>query len=136
MEIHRKAILCASGNETSLLDAVRDEGTLDHIIMRAESCSRPEEVAAECLWCIANRHPFVEGNKRTAYLAARSALGDRAIACRDTAESERFIIAVASGTVSKEEVRSMINNSIAKCDEGPVDYTIRTQGELLKRLSE
>ena len=42
MGIHRKAISCASGDESSVSDSVRGEGMLDFIIMRAESRETPD----------------------------------------------------------------------------------------------
>ena len=69
-KIHRRAIDAGSMDEASLRDAVRDEGALFFIAEGANRIVDPLERAAFLLHRIAVRHPFYEGNKRTALLAA------------------------------------------------------------------
>lgn len=97
MGIHRKAISCVSGDESSLSDAMRDEGALDFIVMRVESRKTPEERASEYLWCIANWHPFVEGNKRTAWLAAQASLGGKVLVYSDVSKCDATVRRMAAG---------------------------------------
>ena len=136
MGIHRKAISCASGDESSLSDSVRDEGTLDFIVMRAESHDTPEERASEYLWCIANWHPFVEGNKRTAWLAAQASLGGKVMVYPDATECDAAVRRMAAGMCESEQALEFVGCRLEPCEGDPVDYAIRTQIELLRKLSE
>ena len=136
MGIHRKAISCASGDESSLADTVRDNGTLDFIITRAESLPTPLERASAYLWCIANWHPFAEGNKRTAWLAAQASLDGRMIPCDDAEGFDRMIRSIATGEYSEEDIPGLFGHLLVACSGDPVEYVIRTQIELLRKLSE
>lgn len=53
---------------------VRDEGALDHIIFKVANTRGIDRKAATFLVEIANRHPFNDGNKRTAYETANAFL--------------------------------------------------------------
>ena len=70
MEIHRYAIESGGGDETKLKDAVLYLGTLEYIADRANRIQNELDRAAFLLHSVANYHPFVEGNKRTAFLLA------------------------------------------------------------------
>ncbi|MBR2254511.1 MAG: Fic family protein, partial [Candidatus Methanomethylophilaceae archaeon] len=108
MDLHREAIWHGSPDEKSLLDTVRDEGTLSYIADKASYIENCIDRAAWLMWSIANYHPFAEGNKRTAYLAAQSVLRGRAIGCSDVRESEAFIRRMAAGEETEEKVREYI----------------------------
>lgn len=136
MGIHRKAISCASGDESSLSDSVRDEGTLDFIVMRAESHDTPEERASEYLWCIANWHPFVEGNKRTAWLAAQASLGGKVLVYSNAYECDAAVRRMAAGMCESDQTLEYVGCRLEPCKGDPVEYSIRTQMELLRKLSE
>ena len=136
MGIHRKAISCASGDESSLSDSVRDEETLDFIVMRAESRDTPEERASEYLWCIANWHPFVEGNKRTAWLAAQASLGGKVLVYSNASECDRAVRRMAAGMCESDQALEYVGCRLEPCEGDPVEYSICTQMELLRKLSE
>ncbi|MBR4227200.1 MAG: Fic family protein [Candidatus Methanomethylophilaceae archaeon] len=134
MEIHRRAILCAAGDESALLDAIRDKGTLDHIVEKAEKAQDPLGRALEYMRLIAIWHPFFEGNKRTAYLAAQAALGDRVID-GDPAELDRLVRLIAQGSMDADAMREEFERRLEPCEGDPVDAAIRGQWKLLRRLS-
>ena len=135
MGIHRKAIQSASHDESSLIDAVRDEGTLDHIIERCGSIDDPLERASGYLWCISNWHPFVEGNKRTSWLAAQASLDGKVIVCDDEEKFDRVIRSIAAGEIPENEIDGIFEYCLEDCSEDPVGYVLREQAELLRRLS-
>ena len=106
---HRISIRYAVNDESSLVDAVRDEGTLEYIVDRAETLGDRVDKGAWLLWSISTMHPFVEGNKRTAVLACQYALGDRLFDIEGKVESlNRDIRAIAAGKVELEGVTSFI----------------------------
>jgi len=73
-KIHRRLIDEGPEDEAPLRDAVRDEGTLDFIISRANRITDHWERSAFLLHRIATWHPFYEGNKRTAFTVADGTL--------------------------------------------------------------
>lgn len=133
MEIHRKAIMCASSDESSLADAVRDEGTLEYILNHCESIKDPYLRAEQYLWCISNWHPFVEGNKRTAWLAAQDTLQGMVFYCDDAELWNMRIREIACA----EDMSDMRHNFVFIEYHGDnVEYALKEQAELLRRLSE
>src|SRR5208337_1485345 len=92
---------------------VRDEATLDHLIYqvnRTKSCKRK---AAIILHGIASDHPFVDGNKRTAFVAAENILkncGYRIMATDD--EMVSFMIEVASYLHTRDSVEAWIKEKL------------------------
>jgi len=73
-EVHRTAILIKD-DESYLMDLVRDEATLFFIADRSNTIYDLIKRASFLLFSIANYHPFVDGNKRTAVLVAELVLG-------------------------------------------------------------
>jgi death-on-curing protein len=68
--------------------------------------------AAMLLLCIANRHPFVDGNKRTAWTTAKVFLllnGFRLTAPPENGES--IIIGVVQGTIDRDNLADWIKNN-------------------------
>ncbi|MCL1905312.1 MAG: Fic family protein, partial [Methanomassiliicoccaceae archaeon] len=74
MEMHRYAIDEGPEDEASLRDSVRDEAALYFIAEGANNIEDHFERAAFLMHRIATRHPFYEGNKRTALSAAGGTL--------------------------------------------------------------
>ena len=105
-EIHRRIIDAGPECEASLRDAVRDEATLDFIVMGANGISDPLERAAFLLHRIATQHPFFEGNKRTALSAAAGTLIVYAKKhMRGSPEKiNEFIRKAASGNAEEREI--------------------------------
>ena len=107
LKLHRAAILMYGG-----ADGVLDEGTLHYLIERALLHHDPVNVAASLLHGIATMHPFYDGNKRTALMAADAALGlhgKMLTASNDKAAS--FVLLVAQGKKTEEHVRKWIERN-------------------------
>lgn len=104
--IHRDAIDGGRDEEQSLRDAIRDEGCIPMICYGDSFYSDPYEKAAYYLHRIATRHPFMEGNKRTAFLVAAIIIytDTEFMIENDTVENDRFVRSVASGEVEDEEI--------------------------------
>jgi death-on-curing protein len=105
--IHHRQIAEHGGGE-----GVRDEGLLSSALARPRnlfSCGNPSpdlaHLAAAYAFDIARNHPFVDGNKRTALVAARTFLllnGVNLEATRD----EKFLtfVQLAEGTLTEDEL--------------------------------
>ncbi len=86
-------------------DEIRDENLLQSAISRPfqtfegnELYPTPEEKACALLQSIITNHPFIDGNKRTGYLAYRLLLLNSGKDIKATqAEKYKFVIAIASG---------------------------------------
>lgn len=104
LKLHRAAILLYGG-----ADGVLDEGTLHYLTERALLHRDPVHMAASLLHGIATMHPFYDGNKRAALMAADAALGlhgKMLTASNDKAAS--FVLSVAQGKKTEEQVRMWI----------------------------
>jgi death on curing protein len=115
--IERSVVLAA--HEEQLAEhggsaGIRDAGLLDSALARPlnrAAYGKPDaaELAAAYAYGLATNHPFVDGNKRTAFVALelflalngyRSAAGD--------AESVMSLLAVAAGTMKEEALANWI----------------------------
>jgi len=139
MQCHRKAIEYCTEDESGLVDAVRDPATLEYIADKAGRIEGGKAMtAAWVMWSVANYHPFVEGNKRTALIASQMALGDSLIACHGKEDSEnlnRFVREVAAGNRTEGNICDFIrSNSIRveiTADKDLMYYIDRTQKDAL-----
>jgi len=143
MAAHRIALEYATQDESSLKDAVRDEATLHHIVETAMDCSTAEEEAAHVLWRIANWHPFVEGNKRTAWILFQYILGDRYVVSEGReAEFNDFVRRMSAGMHSEEDIIAFIESNstyvfwtfLKYSVEGELGCYAEVHSELLKLL--
>ena len=76
------------------------------------NCSTTEEQAARVLWRIANWHPFVEGNKRTAWILFQYILGDRLVESGGKEdEFNGFIRRMSAGMHSEEDIIAFIESN-------------------------
>ncbi len=89
---------------------IRDEGLLESALKRAENKAAYEnpdiaDLAAAYAFGIARNHPFIDGNKRTALVAARAFLFHNSyqIIAKNDDKLNTFL-ALASGTLSEEEL--------------------------------
>lgn len=100
IEIHRKVIERYGGAFGML-----SEGTLDFAITRAQRGKDSVEEAATLLEIIAKEHPFIDGNKRTAFAAAETTLrlSGYYIAVSDE-DAIDFILKVARRELSHDQV--------------------------------
>jgi len=96
---------------------VRDEGLLESALARPANRHHYEGVedvcalAATYLVALASNHPFTDGNKRVAFLAAGLFLrlnGRRLVAAQ--ADAARAVLAVAAGRRDIEEVAAWIRD--------------------------
>lgn len=69
IEIHHDVV-----EEFGGVDGVLTEATLQYLVYKADRISDPFKRAALVLYCIAAKHPFIDGNKRTAFLTAENIL--------------------------------------------------------------
>ncbi|MFB6840000.1 type II toxin-antitoxin system death-on-curing family toxin [Streptomyces sp. NPDC056361] len=91
---------------------VRDAGLLDSAVHRPSAAMFGEEAypdlmgkAAALLQSLAVNHPFVDGNKRTAWLSCVTFLAMNGVQLRpDIDAAERLVIAVATGETDEVEV--------------------------------
>ena len=106
VEIHAEAIKQFGG-----LGGVRDENLLASAVLAPQSTFGGKspyhdlvEIAAAYLFYICNNHPFLDGNKRTAMMAAIVFLRINGIeTLPDSAEWERLMLDVASSKIDRDE---------------------------------
>lgn len=96
---------------------LRDEGALRSALDRPvnkwhyEGAELPE-LAAAYAFGLAKNHPFVDGNKRIAFIAMVAFLRKSGIAFRpEQAQSTAIILAVAAGEVSEESLARWIRDN-------------------------
>ena len=111
LAIHRRQLAEHGG-----LDGVRDAGMLASALARpknlfAYSDPKPDvaAMAAAYAFGIVKNHPFVDGNKRTAYVICRTFLKLNGTDI-EAAEAEKYVtfIAVADGSMSEEALAKWI----------------------------
>ena len=89
---------------------VRDEGALESALARpinqwAYGSDDPVALAAAYAYGIARNHPFVDGNKRTAWIFARLFLMANGVEIHfDKVEAINIVIALAAGELSEDEL--------------------------------
>ena len=116
--LHDRSIALHGGSS-----GLRDEGLLESALSRAANLFHYEGVADICvlaatyLIAVSSNHPFTDGNKRAAFLAAGLFLrlnGRRLIA--EQADAARAVLAVAAGHRDVDEIAAWIRDrSIAEC---------------------
>ena len=91
-------------------EGLRDEGGLESAIARPVNRALYEdpsaaELAAAYAFGIARNHPFVDGNKRTAWVAARLFLALNGISLSfDKADATLMVQRLAAGELGEDEV--------------------------------
>lgn len=98
---------------------VRDAGLLDSALARPQNqwaygvddiCA----LAAAYAFDIARNHPFIDGNKRTAWVLARLFLALNAVAILfDATDAIRTVLALAAGDLSEDELADWFREHIA-----------------------
>ena len=113
--IHHRQIAEHGGSE-----GVRDEGLLSSALARPQNLLAYGEpppdlaaLAAAYAHGIARNHPFVDGNKRTALVAARTFLLLNAVDL-DATQDDKVLtfLALAEGAISEEELADWIRKRI------------------------
>lgn len=96
---------------------LRDPGMLDSALSRAENKWRYEqaelpELAAAYAFGIAKNHPFVDGNKRVAFLAMTGFLRKNGVRfVPHQASATAIILALAGGDVSEDSLARWIRDN-------------------------
>jgi death on curing protein len=96
---------------------LRDEGALRSALDRPVNKWHYEgtllpELAAAYAFGLAKNHPFVDGNKRIAFIAMVAFLRKNGVAFRpDQAQSTAIILAVAAGEVSEQSLARWIRDN-------------------------
>ncbi len=101
-------------------DGIRDRGAIESALARPRnlvSHGEPDAfaLAAAYAFGLARNHGFVDGNKRTAWVAARLFLADNGIRVQfDKAEAEAVAVmqAVAAGAVSEAQLADWFRRRI------------------------
>lgn len=102
--IHGKSLAAYGG-----ADGVRDEGLLESALARPENLSAygdptPFDFAAAYAFGIVRNHPFIDGNKRTAFLTAALFLDlNGHVLDAPEPEATATMLAFASGEVSEQD---------------------------------
>jgi len=100
-------------------DAVRDQGLLLSALARPENLYDQSDnrdlaaLAAAYAFGIAKSHPFMDGNKRTALVVARTFLKING-ADMSASQDEKYttFLKLAEGTLSEEELAEWIRNKL------------------------
>ena len=104
IEIHDYAIKRWGG-----LPGVRDEATLEYLIYTVKKENDPVEKSALIIYTLATLHPFMDGNKRTAFMAANNqfALYGYLI---DTSNEEvyQFMLMVADNQKTLKDIKRWV----------------------------
>ena len=89
---------------------VRDAGLLDSALARPINCwtygdDDPATLAASYAFGVARNHPFVDGNKRTAWVLARGflAINGYQLVC-EKADAIKTMMALAAGELSETQL--------------------------------
>ncbi|WP_396191898.1 type II toxin-antitoxin system death-on-curing family toxin [Flavobacterium sp.] len=99
---------------------IRDFGLLESALARpfatfdgADLYSSPIEKAAAIMESIVINHPFIDGNKRTAYTFMRLILLEYKLDIAATQEEKyKFVIAASKGDYKFEEIKSWIASNL------------------------
>jgi death on curing protein len=91
-------------------DGLRDQNALESALARPQNLAAYEDpdaarLAAAYAFAIARNHGFVDGNKRTAWVAARVFLADNGYRLVfDAVDAVKTMEAVAAGTLSESDL--------------------------------
>ena len=123
--IDRTALLLLVGEslaEHGGSPGLRDEGLLDSALARLQQLwayGKPDtaQLAAAYAYGIAKNHPFVDGNKRAAFLSIGLFLyANRLRLTADPADATLTMLGVAAGERSEEELVEWLRRHIALVD--------------------
>jgi death-on-curing protein len=115
LAIHHRQLAEHGGGE-----GIRDPGLLDSALARpknllADSMEEPDlaQLAASYAWGLTRNHPFVDGNKRTAYVVCRTflRLNGRDL---DASQEEKYLtfLRLAEGRLTEEDLAGWIREPL------------------------
>jgi death-on-curing protein len=108
LEIHEDAI-----QEFSGADGILDMATLEYLIYRVNRVKDAYRRAAIALYCIAAKHPFIDGNKRTGFLVAENILGlDELFIQAGEEEVVAFMLGVAEYRLGLREIEKWLKEKV------------------------
>ena len=115
LAIHRRQLAEHGG-----LEGIRDEGLLESALYRAQNLlayseSLPDvaSLAAAYAYGIVKNHPFVDGNKRTAYVVMRTFLKLNGYDIQSSSEEKYQVwISLAEGKLSENELASWVRKHL------------------------
>ncbi|MBI2648860.1 MAG: type II toxin-antitoxin system death-on-curing family toxin [Thaumarchaeota archaeon] len=94
---------------------VLNEGTVDYAVHKAAGRRDIIEEAAILLTIVAQEHPFLDGNKRTAIAVAETLLRLNRIHLKATNEEVfAFVFRVAQGKLNRTAVTSWLKTKVKK----------------------
>lgn len=117
IEIHLDQVASFGGTS-----GVRDEGLLESALAQLQATFFGEylhptiyEQAAAYLYHIAKNHPFIDGNKRTAFAVMDTFLRVNGyILNTDNEETYILVLKVAEGSIDKKEIAQSLEQNIVK----------------------
>ncbi len=115
LKIHKLLIVEFGGSE-----GLRDRALLESALARPyatfdgeELLKNPEEKAVALIESLLINHPFIDGNKRTAYVMMRLLLlGYQKDIVASESEKYDFVISISSGEIKYEEILKWIQERI------------------------
>ncbi len=122
--IHLKQIQRHGGGH-----GTRDEGMLESALARLQNLAaygEPTmfEMAASYAFGTARNHPFVDGNKRTAFVSAALFLRmNGQVLNADTAEAALVFLRLAAGEMQEAELADWLRSNASPLDAASVDQT-------------
>ena len=117
LAIHQRQLAEHGGGE-----GVRDPGLLDSALARPKNFlayvgGEPDlpRLAASYAWGLVRNHPFVDGNKRTAYVLCRTFLKLNGLDIA-AGQEEKYLtfLQLAEGLLSEDELAAWIGNHLTK----------------------
>ena len=118
LEIHAEAIATFGGST-----GLRDRALLESAIAAPQASfggvsplTDTIDVAAAYLFYLCSNHPFVDGNKRTAWLLVELLIGRSGywLDIPDDARVDDFVVAVASGSLSFDEIADWFDRRLVR----------------------
>jgi death-on-curing protein len=114
--LHEESLVVHGGSR-----GVRDQGLLESALMRPQNAAMYNEdadiadLAASYAYGIAKNHPFVDGNKRAAFLSVGMFLGMNGYELMATpVNAIQAMLGLASGEISEEGLASWIREHIKR----------------------
>jgi death-on-curing protein len=97
---------------------LRDENALESALARAYGDPSVEDLAAAYVFGIARNHAFVDGNKRTAIVAAGAFLiVNGHVLTADNGTLYEFVMAVASGEIDEAGAAAFFRDHVVKLED-------------------
>ena len=107
---------------------IRDQGLLESALMRpqmlahCEPATGPYQLAAAYAFGILRNHPFLDGNKRTAFLTAYVFLRDNGLRfAAEQTEIVLYMVAAGAGSLSEERLAAWFEKTSSQLVTAPAE---------------